>query len=140
MSWDIFVFASEVPPPPVDEMPESWSWQPLGSQDEVRDKINKCIPNIDWSDPSWGVFDGNGFSYEFSVGKTDPCDSIAVHVRGGGDAVALLLRLGDATGWYLLDTSQPEWIHHCSDPNSGWVRFQAFRDQVIAKSHEPPDC
>jgi hypothetical protein len=97
---------------------------------DLRAKISKVFPQVDWSDPSWGIYDGDGFSFEFNVGEEDPSDDIMIHVRGRGPAVEALLNLAQATGWYLLDCSQGEWLHHCKDVNVGWTRFQAYRDRV----------
>jgi hypothetical protein len=91
MSWDLPFCASNEPPPPVAEMPGDWKGQPLGSLKDVRAKISSALPNVNWSDPSWGIFEGVGYSYEFNIGKSDPCDSFVVHVRGTGDAVGSLV-------------------------------------------------
>jgi len=131
MSWDVLIYAAHEPPPPVAEMPDSWRGEPLGSLADVRAKISTCIAGIDWSDPTWGIFDGNGYSYEFNIGTDEPCDSFMVHVRGGGPALAPLLALGQQCNWYLLDTSQSEWLHHCKSAEQGWGDFQAFRDRAI---------
>ena len=125
--------ASSTPPPPVEQMPGDWRGEVLGSQTEVREKISAVLPEVDWSNPTWGILEGDGFSFEFNVGSEDPFDGFMIHVRGGGPAIIPLLRLAEATGWYLLDCSQGEWLHHCKDPEAGWVGFQAYRDKVISK-------
>jgi hypothetical protein len=136
MSWDISVFAAKDAPPPVEEMPEGWKPDILGPADEVRQKISTCLPGVDWSDPTWGIYDGEGFSYEFNVGDEDSVEGLMIHVRGGGDAVGPLLNLAGRWGWYLLDCSQGEWLHHCADTEVGWQEFQAFRDRVIGSSEQ----
>jgi hypothetical protein len=130
MSWDLFVFGAMTPPPRVSEMPADWCGMSLGAGDAVREKISACISGVDWSDPTWGHFRGDGFSFEFNMGRKEPLDGFKIHVRGGGDAVAALLRLAEQTNWYLLDCSEGEWLHHCSNPESGWQAFQAYRDHV----------
>jgi hypothetical protein len=114
-------------------MPNDWRGDSLGLQAEVRQKISTIMPQVDWTDPSWGVFDGDGFSFEFSVGKEDPSDGFMIQVRGGGPAVMKLLELVESTGWYFLDCSQGEWLHHCKDPDAGWIGFQVYRDRVTSK-------
>lgn len=140
MSWDVSVFASDSPPPPVEEMPADWKGAVLGSAAAVREAISSALPDVDWADPTWGRFTGNGFSFEFNMGRDDPTDGFMIHVRGGGDAVTSLVRLAQQCGWYLLDTSAGEWMHHADDPSAGWEGFQAFRDSVIstvAKGKKP---
>jgi hypothetical protein len=78
------------------------------------------------------MFDGDGFSSEFNMGKKDPSDGFMIHVRGGGPVVTKLLELAASTGWFLLDCSQGEWLHHCKDPDAGWIGFQAYRDRVLS--------
>ena len=131
MSWDLSFYAAEFPPPPVAEMPSDWEGSKFGTLAEVRKQISTCLPNVDWSDPSWGLYDGVGFSYEFNIGENDHGFGFAVHVRGGGDAVSELMRLAEENGWYVLDTSQGEWWHHCVDHSEGWKEFQAYRDRVL---------
>src|SRR5262245_19632633 len=120
MSWDVLIFAAKQPPPPTAEMPDGWRGESMGSGDEIRASISACLPVVDWSDPTWGIYDGGGFSYEFNLGGEEPKESFMVHVRGGGDAVTPLLHLAARCGWYLLDCSAGEWLHHCSEPQAGW--------------------
>ena len=131
MSWDIAVFACESVPPPMKQMPKDWRGAVLGSQKEVREKISACLPQVNWRDPTWGMLDGDGFSFEFNVGRDEPNDGFMIHVRGGGDAVAALDRLAIHSGWFFVDCSQGEWIHHCADRQAGWTGFQNYRDRVI---------
>lgn len=134
MSWDVSFFAAKVPPPPVTEMPNDWRGEDLGPLEEVRGKISASVPKVNWNDPSWGTLDGEGYSLEFNVGRDDPCYGFMVHVRGAGVAVRLLLAIGERWGWYLLDTSQGEWLHHLSDAEAGWVGFQQFRNRIVGRS------
>ena len=57
-----------------------------------------------------------------------------IHVRGGGNALEKLVLLSETAGWYLLDCSQGEWLHHCEDHEAGWKGFQNYRDRVLEKS------
>ena len=138
MSWDISVFAASDPPPPVDSMPDDWRAQVLGTRQEVRDQISQSIPDTDWTDPRWGSFAGDGFSFEFNIGSEEPSTGFMIHVRGGSDAVSLLLGLAKRSGWFLLDCSSGEWFHHCQDAHAGWQGFQAYRDSVLAKAKRDP--
>jgi hypothetical protein len=131
MSWDVSVVASKSPPPPVGQMADDWKGELLGSADEVRAKISTCLPAVDWSDVMWGILDGDGFTFEFNVGNEDPSDGFMIHVHGGGDAITPLLKLAKHWGWYLLDCTQGEWLHHCDIADAGWQGFQAYRDRVI---------
>jgi hypothetical protein len=141
MSWDISVFATRVPPPPVAAMPSDWRGEVLGTSKEVRDQISLFLPGTDWTEPTWGIFQGDGFSYEFNIGDEESNAGFMIHVRGGGDAVSPLLRLAKCSGWFLLDCSQGEWLHHCENTKAGWQGFQAYRDSLFPETplREFPD-
>jgi hypothetical protein len=101
-------------------MPTDWRGAVLGSLDSVRKSISRQFPDTDWRDPSWGMYFGTQFTFEFNISSQDPCDGFMIHVRGRTDAaVSQLLSLARSTGWYLLDCSRGEWMHHCIDPSSG---------------------
>ncbi|HEV3257212.1 MAG TPA: hypothetical protein VG013_10055 [Gemmataceae bacterium] len=138
MSWDVSVLAAKIVPPPVAEMADDWRGDILGSADEVRVRISACLPAVDWSNPTWGIYVGDGFSYEFNVGRKDPSDGFMVHVRGAGDPVAPLIQMAERCGWYLLDHSQGEWLHHCAKAGAGWQGFQAYRDRMLGRSGSQP--
>ena len=133
MSWDVLIAAAEVPPPPMAETPDDWRLAPMGTRDEIRSQITATLPTVNWSDPHWGTFEGDGFTFEFSVSarKPEPLDSIMVHVRGGGGAVPLLLKLAADHGWYLFDCSESEWIHHLDQVDAGWTGWQDFRNRNL---------
>ncbi len=129
MSWTVSVLGGKEPPP-LDHLPDDWRPEPLGSGEEVRRRISAHLPGVDWSDPAWGLYGGDGFTFEFNVGREEPVESFAVHVRGGGDAVADLLRFAVPNGWHLIDWSTGEYIDPRSPSEAGWVGWQAYRDKI----------
>ena len=131
MSWDVLVHASELTPPPVREMPDHWKFSTLGMAADVRAKLTAAFPEVDWTDPRWGIVQTQDYTYEFDVGENDPIDHVMVHVRGIGDAVSPLLRLSRQFNWHLLDCSAGEWIHHMNDDQAGWVGCQALRKRIL---------
>lgn len=137
MSWDISFFSSRVPPPSVAEMPKDWHGEEFGVLQDVRDKISKTLPAVDWTDPNWGRYERGSFSYEFNLGSATPCYGFMVHVRGGGEAVTPLVELAIAWSWYMLDTSEGEWLHHLGDERAGWTGFQEYRNRVMNLKDDP---
>lgn len=128
MSHDVIIHASSRVPPPVAEMPNDWSWDPLGAADDVRRRISEALPNVDWSDPAWGTLDEPCF--EFNLGDEDPVVSCMVHIRGGADPMSRLFELAQSADWFILDCSAGEWLHHSEDTNAGWEQFQSYRAHV----------
>ena len=112
-------------------MPSDWKGSAFGTRQELRKQISACLPGVDWSDPEWGEYEGTGFSLEFNIGSKDPSYGFMVHVRGAGDAVTELLKIAETYDWYVLDTSQGEWLHHCADHEAGWKGFQEYRNRVL---------
>lgn len=132
MSWDVMIFKyAGAPPKDVEDASNNQKSEPLGEAGDVRDSISKHLPGVDWSDPAWGVYEGNGFSIEFNTGAEGPIDSIMLHVRGGGDPIASMLQFAVPNQWSLLDCSTGEFIDPANPSQEGWEGFQEYRDQIM---------
>jgi hypothetical protein len=131
MSWDVMIFNLRAKtPPPLEQLQES-DFDPLGPAVDVRQRISALLTGVDWSDPTWGIYEGDGFSIEFSVGNDDPIAHMCLHVRGGGDAIAAIIRFARPLGWSALDCSASEFLDLDNPSQAGWEGFQAYRDRVI---------
>jgi hypothetical protein len=102
----------------------------MGSGDEIRQRISATLSGVDWSNPAWGLYAGDGFTFEFSVGPEEPVTNFAVHIRGSGDAIADLVRFAVPNGWRLVDWSTGESIDPESPSYAGWEGWQAYRDKI----------
>ena len=128
MSWDVFItkepirLGSDDPPNPA----------PLGSCDSVRTAVAGSLPDTDWSDPTWGVLDGQGWSIEFNLGTESPVTSLMLHVRGGGNPISAITRLCADNGWHALDLAAGNYIDLKAPSDVGWRSFQGFRDGIVA--------
>lgn len=130
MSWDVMIFNTRgKKPPPIEQFQES-DYDPLGPAARVRERLSSLLPGIDWSAPTWGIYEGDGFSIEFNVGKEDPIGSMMLHVRGGGDAIAAIVSFARPLGWSAMDCSMGDFLDLDSPSQEGWQGFQAFRDKV----------
>ena len=130
MSWDVMVFNYGGQPP--EDMADPTD--PLGPAAKVRKSIAAHLRGLDWSDKTWGVYEGDGFSIEFNTGEDDPIDSIMLHVRGGGDAISAMLAFANPLGWTLFDCSSGEYIDPENPSAEGWEGFQEFRDKAIGSA------
>lgn len=136
MSWDVMIFnTGGEQPPPIEEFDES-DWDPLGPAASVRQRLAGLLPGIDWSDPTWGIYGGEGFSIEFSVGDDDPIDDMMLHVRGGGDAIAAIVTFARPLGWSAFDCSMGEFLDFENPSQEAWQGFQEFRDKAIGQDRE----
>jgi hypothetical protein len=110
--------------------------EPLGPAGVVRQQISALLPGIDWSDPTWGVYEGDGFSIEFSVGDDDPIDAMMLHVRGGDDAISKIVTFTRPLGWSALDCSTGQFLDLENPSQEGWEGFQAYRDRAMGQDRE----
>lgn len=134
MSWDVMVFNYGGKPPADGDAPPAG---PLGPASKVRDGIAAHLPGVDWSDPSWGIFEADEFSIEFNMGDEDPIDSIMLHVRGGGEVLGAIMAFANPNGWSLLDCSTGDFLDPEKPSSAGWEGFQDFRDKVIRSIVKP---
>ena len=133
MSWDVMIFAFESPPPPMDEWTDDFHPPSMGKATQIREQISHSLPQVDWSDPSWGHLAGGGYSIEFSLLKEDAIEGFMLHVRGGGNPLEAICKLCRENGWYALDCSTGDFIDLDAPSKKGWKGFQRYRDRVIGK-------
>ena len=132
MSWDVLVcnyYGS--PPKDMGNLPDDHKPDPLGSASTVRMSISQNLPGVDWSDPTYGIYRGDGFTVEFPIRDQDPIDLLMLHVRGGGDCITALLQFAEPHKWSLFDCSTSEFIDPENPSQEGWEGFQRLRDKAI---------
>jgi hypothetical protein len=131
MSWDLFVnnipreFAS------VSEIPEGFVQRSLGSRRQIVDKICAVVPNADFSDPSWGLIDGDGYSIEVNIGKDDPVTGFAFHIRGGDNAVYVVADILDYLGLRAFDPQSDSGFFSLKDGPASLQKWRAYRNKFI---------
>jgi hypothetical protein len=134
MSWDVAILRFDgSTPASLEEYAEAQT-RVLGPASEVRDSIGKALPGIDWSDKTWGIYNGDGFSIEFNMGKEDVIKSITLHVRGEGNAIAAIMAVVKPLGWSALDCSTSEFLDSEQPSQEGWKEFQEYRDKAFGKN------
>jgi hypothetical protein len=95
--------------------------------------LTSLLPEIDYSDPTWGVLESVEYSIEFNTGSKDPIDGIMLHIRGGGDPLVIIKLICEHTGWGALDTSTGEFMDTDHLSQESWIEFQKFRDRVMGR-------
>jgi hypothetical protein len=134
MSWDVLIFNfGDVPLPKFEDLP-ALTPLPLGFPAEVRERISAQLPGVDWSDPSWGLYEHKSLAIEFNIGDDDPVQSMMLHVRGGGDPFPAIIAITRANGWFACDTSLGEMIDPDNPSTEGWEEFHTLRDKIIIGS------
>ncbi len=95
-------------------------------------RILEVLPDVDFSDPTWGMFERPGFSIEFNMGAEEICGSFMLHVRGGGDAMATVARLLQHLQLRGIDCQTGDFFSIEAAQNS-FGQWQAYRDRVIGQ-------
>ena len=132
MSYDVFLM--RVPPEisTLEELQELSSPLELGAKSEVCTALAKVVPEIAFREPDWGVLQTEEFSIEFNIGDKDPVIMLALHIRGGDQAIDVLQAICEATGWHALDGSTPSgFIDFAQNPPAGLQEWRAYRDRVL---------
>lgn len=137
MSWDVILM--NVPSNIESIMALEGDLPVLGSNTEVLSILSNALPAINLSDPTWGVFDGDNFAIEFSIGDKDPVHTIMLHVRGSDEVIEVIERLCQYSGWRALDTSVGDFMNFANNPAAGLQQWRAYRDHVFASLGEEGD-
>src|SRR4029453_8210949 len=111
-------------------LPDYWMPQPIGDAASVRKAISAAVPGVDWSDPAWGTYRGDGFSVEFNFQADGTVEGFALHIRGGGDPFPTIVALCARNDWAAVDYSTGELIDLEHPSRDSWAAFQQYRDKV----------
>lgn len=137
MSWDIFV--QDIPPDvkTVGEIPDDFRPRPLGSRQEIVDRILGVIPTADFSDPTWGKIERSEYSVDVNIGEADPVMSFAMHIYGDESAVPLVQRILEALEVRAFDPSSPTGIFDAPSSGEGFQRWKEFRSTALERGGRP---
>lgn len=133
VSWDLYVMRLPKGISTMDDIAKDFRPAPLGRRDELIGKITALVPDADFSDPSWGLIDGPGYSVEVNIGKEDLVDSIALHVRGGDLVIGLIADLLDRLDAGAVDPQSDSGIFHRDEAIESLGRWRAYRDRVVGQ-------
>lgn len=116
----------------VADIPEDFQPAPLGVRVDLITQIREVLPKADFSNPEWGVFEGDGFSIEFQMGDEDICQSVMLLVRGGGSPAPLIGALLDRLQVRGIDCQTSEFFD-VEAARASFGSWQRYRDQVIGR-------
>lgn len=132
MSYDIIVQDLPSGATSVEDIPEGFEPAPLGSRQAIIDGILKVVPSADFSDPSWGKIDGDGWSIEVNIGGHDPCRSFSFHVRGDSQALGAVAAILNHLDFRALDTSENGIFSSDRDSIDSFNKWREYRHQIVA--------
>jgi hypothetical protein len=108
MSWDIFVQDIPEDVQTVNDMRRKYhGYRPktIGRRFELITKIKEIVPDVDFSNPSWGVLEGPDYYIEFNMGDEQECVGFALHVSGEDSAVPVISDILRYLGLKAFDPS-----------------------------------
>ncbi len=131
MSWDIFAVNVPLAFESIEEIPSDFKPKPLGNRSAVIAKIKRIVPTADFSDPSWGLIEKNGWSIELDMGDDEICEDFAFHVRGDGDeAVAVVARILDGLSIRGFDPQAGKLFVPGPSAIASFNKWRALRDKT----------
>ena len=103
MSWDVFVQDLPAGIESVGDIPDDFVPRDLGPRAAIVQAIQRAVPSIDFTDPTWGRIEGQGYAIEINIREDDPVRSFAFHVRGGDDAAEVVAEVLAALNLRAID-------------------------------------
>lgn len=131
MSWDIFVQDLPADASTVAEIPDDFVPRDIGKRSDIIAKICEVIPDANFSDPTWGLIDGDDWSIEVNVGDAETCTGLALHVRGGDQAIGAIDAIMRALGLRAIDSQTGEFFVAGPVAQASFRKWREFRNSVI---------
>ncbi|TXK74515.1 hypothetical protein FU659_29170 [Paenibacillus sp. N3.4] len=127
MSWDVMFMKLPYKVTKVEEINEDII-QVIGDRKEIVVILNEIFPDVDFTDPSWGGLDREGYSIEFNIPEEVNVTAVTLHVRGNNESIRALKEIHDKTGWTAMDETI---IDFSSNPERGLEEWRSYRDHVV---------
>ncbi len=111
MDWNVMVFGAEMPIPGRGQhaaKEDERAPTVIGTRAQIAARILQACPDVDWSDPTWGVLDGDGYSLEIALGRDEDVVTFTIFARGPAEGT--IMEMLDGTGWRALDTRTGDWL------------------------------
>ena len=132
MSWDIFVQDFPRDAKCLEEIPEDFVPAPLGKTATIIAKIREVVPFANFSNPSWGRIDGEGWSIEVNIDDSENCNGFAFHVRGGDAAAGVVAAILNHLDLRAVDSQSGDFFRPGQQAVESFQRWRSYRDQVVA--------
>ena len=132
MSWDIFVQDIPKDVKTVEEIPNDFQPNPIGTRSEIIRKIQQAVPEADFTNPAWGHIRGDGWHIEVNIGdEEEKCTGFAFHVRGGDEACGVIAAILDPLQLRAFDTQNGGFFVASPEAVESFRAWRKYRDQVV---------
>jgi len=135
MSWDVHIqdfgdFAR------LEDIPDDFQPQPLGSRADVIAAIHKVLPSCDFNDPSWGIYSHRDGSIEIVFGQDTTCAGISLFVRGRDSIVDAVATIVEALPGRAVDMQTGSFFEP-STARASLGQFNEALAKVLATQDSP---
>ena len=97
----------------------------------VIEQIKTVAPLADFSNPSWGTIDSDGWSIEVSIGLEEECNGFAFHVRGGDAAVGVIAAILQRLQLRAIDSETGDFFIAGPKAIEAFGKWRSYRDQIL---------
>ena len=129
MSWDVLILHPDSAAAPAEGDPQL---RPLGMADDVRRAVSRALPGIEWDAPVLGSYRGAALSVDVELPSKGVVDSFALHLRGLGNPMPVIVRLCRQNDWVAFDSAAGAFLDLASPSAEGWENGVLFRAQTQA--------
>ena len=102
MSWSIVLLKVSNEVKSLSDLPKDYNPSPLGTLNDILGMLKKLLPDIDFSDPYWGMLGLEKGSIEFSIGDEDPVECIMLYIRG--EVFDIIEEICQKASWQAFNT------------------------------------
>jgi len=132
MSWDIFVQDIPESAATVEDIPRSFVPAPIGQRSHIIEEILKTVPFADFTDPAWGIIEGDDFSIEVSLGPDETVKDFALHVRGDDIAAAVVSDILKHLKLRAFDSGTGDIFDH-ERASVGLTKWRSYMERVLSR-------
>jgi hypothetical protein len=138
VSWDVLILHPDSAAAPPDGDPQL---RPLGMADEVRRAVSRALPGIEWDAPVQGSYRSLVVSVDVELPSQGVVDSVALHLRGVGNPMPVIVRLCRQNNWVAFDSAAGTFLNLKEPSAEGWENGVLFRAQMqaLAQLHRDRD-
>jgi len=129
MSWQVLLMEYPAEARSVKDVPLPYRHQKLGEREALAARLKEPFPGIEFEEPTWGVYTGNGFSIQVDLGEEPEVDHLTLHVQGGGeDALRMIWQATRMLGVRAVDVLTGELLNFEEDAHGfrAWRGLDAF--------------
>ena len=142
MSWDIIIQDFPQGVTDINDISDDFAPKMIGMRADLIARIQAIFPVANFSDPSRGVLEGDGYSIEFGMGSDAECDVIMLNVRGGSWAVIAVTAVVEHLGLRAYDIGAEDFFSPIK-AQASFAEWQVYRDKVVSRARpflpETPD-